>query len=335
MHQHSKIQKLNVGMIPFWNLVPFRQEMLRDRSLMIDIKQGTPTMVNKWLQEGEVHLAPCSSICLNQPGFEMALPLGIASDGFVRSVYLGLHADHLPLLERLQSRVEVLKSVFAELLSNTAFDARQISQRVVEALKDLPSLPLNECPALKFPNSSASSVALSKINYLIWFGYDAFKFMAPRNFARLSGEQKPIELLIGDDALARHNAYAKTIDLGQLWKDITGLPFVFAVWQSKGLCLNGWRRKILEIGELAEKRMRLEPSGYIPALPPTDDIGTPLPLIEYWREIKYRLGPEEFRGLLIFLCLARNLSDQALDNESAVKLLRWQEVCQTQNSIPF
>ncbi len=328
MNQHSKIQKLNVGMIPFWNLVPFRQEIMRARSLMIDIKLGVPTLVNKWLQEGDIHLAPCSSICLNQPGFEMALPLGIASDGYVRSVYFGLHNDHLPYVERLEKRVAILRELFKDLSANSDFDARQISQRILEAAKNLPSLPLNECPTIKFPNSSASSVALSKIYYLIWFGYDAFKFMASRNFAPLSGSQRPIELLIGDEALAKHSNYAKTIDFGQLWKDITGLPFVFAVWQSKGLCLNGWRRKVLEIGELAEKRMRLEPTGYIPALPPTDDQGNALPLIEYWKEIKYRLGPEEFRGLLVFLCLSRSISDQALDHETAVKLLRWQEVCQ-------
>jgi len=329
MNHDPKIQKLKVGMIPFWNLVPFKQELLRDRNLNIDMKLGNPTSINKWLQEGEIHLAPCSSICLNLPGYEMALPLGVASDGFVRSVYLGLQNEHLPYLELLTHRIPKIREIFnSATQSHLEFNARQLAQRVTEALKELPSIPLNECPSLKFPNSSASSIALSKILYTFWFGHDAFKFMCARNFAPLSGTQKPIELLIGDEALIHHKTYAKTIDLGQFWKDLTGLPFVFAVWQSKGLCLNGWRRKILEVGDLAEKRMRVEPTDYLPTLPALDANGNALPLIEYWREIKYRLGPEEFRGLLVFLCLARKLSEQALDNEIAVKLLRWQEACQ-------
>ncbi len=328
MNHDPKIQRLKIGMIPFWNLAPFRQELLRDRNLNIDMKVGSPTFVNKCLQDGEIHLAPSSSICLNYPGFEMALPLGIASDGFVRSVYVGLQAEHLPLLEILSARLPLLKNIFKSAQSGFDFNARYIAQHIKEAVQDMPTLPLNECPPLKFPNSSASSVMLSKILYFLWFGHDAYKFMSARNFAPLSGGQKAIELLIGDEALIRQNSYAKTIDLGQFWKDLSGLPFVFAVWQSKGLCLNGWRRKILEVGELAEKKMRVEPTDYLPVLPPLDDSGSPIPLIDYWKEIKYKLGPEEFRGLLVFLCLSRKLSEQALDHEIAVKLLRWQEACQ-------
>ena len=289
---------------------------------------GAPTLVNRWLQEGEVHLAPSSSICLNQPGSEIALPLGIACDGAVQSVHLGFHAEHLPYLEILQAKLPLIKELFQQVRVQSEFNSRQISQSIVDALKGLSGIPINECPTIRFSQSSASSVALTKIIYAFWFGYDAFKFMVARNFAPLSATQKPIELLIGDEALIRQKSFAKTIDLGQLWKDMSDLPFVFAVWQSKGLCLNGWRRKILEIGELAEKKMRITPSDYLPSLPPLDETGEPISLINYWQDIKYRLGPEEFKGLLIFLCLARKLSDQTLDHDSAVKLLRWQEACQ-------
>ncbi len=330
--QNSKIQILKVGMIPFWNLLPLRHELVRNRNLSVETKMGPPTMVNKWLQEGSIHLAPSSSICLNQPGFEMALPLGIASTGEVKSVYLGLQAEHLPYLELLQERIETLKVLFKEYQEGSDFNARKISQDIGNEIKKFASIPLNSCPSIKFSSSSASSVALTKILYVFWFGYDAFKFMASRNFAKLSSDQKPIELVIGDEALIRQNNFVKTLDLGQVWKDITDLPFVFAVWQSKGLCLNGWRRKILELGELAEKKMRVEPADYLPALQPTSDDGKTISLIDYWRTIRYRLGPEDFRGLLLFLCLARKFSDQPLDHEIAVKLSRWQEVSQNSHS---
>ena len=38
------------------------------------------------------------------------------------------------------------------------------------------------------------------------------------------------ELLIGDPALQARGRLPYTLDLGQAWKDLTGLPFVFAIW---------------------------------------------------------------------------------------------------------
>lgn len=37
-------------------------------------------------------------------------------------------------------------------------------------------------------------------------------------------------VVIGDKALAAHAKYGYVYDLGQLWKEMTGLPFVFARW---------------------------------------------------------------------------------------------------------
>jgi chorismate dehydratase len=41
---------------------------------------------------------------------------------------------------------------------------------------------------------------------------------------------KTLGLLIGDVALEAKHRFAYCLDLGQAWKDMTGLPFVFAVW---------------------------------------------------------------------------------------------------------
>lgn len=315
-------------MIPYWNLFPFRHELSFNRGLSIEMKLGHPTAVNKWLNEGTVHLAPSSSICLSLPGFEMSLPMGVTSDGAVKSVILGLHAEHLPLLDVLEERKRMIRDIFSQEQS-TAFDARQLSQLAWDAVKSLPPLPITECPSFLFPPSSASSVSLAKFVYNIWFGCDTYKFMAGRNFAKLYSDRKPIELLIGDEALIKKPRFAKTIDLGEFWKTLTGLPFVFSVWQSKGLCLNGWRKKILEVGELAEKKMHLNASTYLPTLDPRDEMGNSIPLADYWKGIKYKLGPDDLRGLLVFLCLARKISDRPLDHEIAVKLLRWQDLSQS------
>lgn len=327
MNQKAKIKTLKVGMIPFWNLVPFMKELDRQKDLSVEMKVGAPTKINKWLHEGDIHLAPCSSICLNQSPFEMALSLGVSSFGPVRSVYLAFDEHLLPYYELYKKQMQILNKI-CEKIEGKEFNARDLGQNLLDKIKSLPSVPFADCPGMKFSTMSASSVALSKIFYAVCFGYDAYKFMAKRNFVGLSEDKKPIELLIGDEALIRNQEFSEKVDLSEFWSELTGLPFVFAVWQSRGLCLNGWRRKILEIGELADQKMRIEPTDYLPAILPKDSNGQELPLIQYWKNIKYRLGPEEMRGLLVFLCLSRKLTEQPLDNDIAVKLMRWQNACQ-------
>lgn len=332
----TRIETLQVGMIPYWNLLPFKAELLRhtQKSGNFELKTGVPTQVNKWLLDNQIHLAPCSSICLSLPGFEMAVPMGVVSNGAVQSVYLGLHSEHAPLLEILQQRVTEFAEIFSQAKKVHAYDARQVAQFVWDAVKELPNQQISICPSLKTSKSSATSNMLTKIIYNIWFGAGSYDEMLKRKFTRVYNDQKPIELVIGDEALQRQNQFYKIIDLGQLWKDLTGLPFVFAVWQSRGVFINGWRRRILEVGEIAENRMRIEPTVYLPSMTPQDDQGKNISLPDYWKSIYYKLGPNEFRGLLIFLCLARKLQEKQNDNSVVVKILRWQELSQS-NSPQF
>ncbi len=53
---------------------------------------------------------------------------------------------------------------------------------------------------------------------------------------RLAGDEAPDAVLaIGDEALAlaAHPAYPYRLDLGEAWRDLTGLPFVFGVWLAR------------------------------------------------------------------------------------------------------
>jgi predicted solute-binding protein len=323
----TRIDNLQIGMIPYWNLLPFKYELVRQQKYgSFELKSGMPTQINKWLQDGQVHLAPCSSICLSFSGFEMAVPMGVSSNGAVQSVYLGLQIEHAPLLEILQQRLVEVAEIFLHSTQSQSFDARRVADLMWEAIGDLPNVDLSLCPSLKVTKASATSNMLTKIIYNIWFGATAFSEMSKRKFSRVYNDQRPIELVIGDEALGRQHQFYKVIDLGQLWKDLTGLPFVFAVWQSRGTFINGWRRKILEIGEKAENRMKIEPSVYYPSMLPSNEEGKMISLADYWKGINYKLGANEFRGLLIFLSLARKLQEQQNDNSVIVKILRWQEL---------
>src|SRR5690606_19495079 len=118
-----------------------------------------------------------------------------------------------------------------------------------------------------------------------------------------------LELLIGDEALIRRPSYAAVIDLSEAWLELTGLPFVFAVWQkSKGTLSPYWRECITEAAKLAQARMRVEPSVYLPDGEPGDILGHRIDLASYWKGISYHLGDAQMRGLLLFLCLARQLA---------------------------
>lgn len=326
MQQKSK--PLTLGMIPYWNLLPFISELNNDHGFRIDVKFGVPTKVNHWLQNKEVDIAPCSSLCLARPGYEMALPMGVSSHGPVDSVYLGFRQGHKGLLEFIKNRIALLKPIFAQARSRYDLSARLASSFIWREATQLKGVPLSESPAINFSSSSASSVALTKILYTLCFGEEAYQLMASRKFAPLHSEQAAVDLLIGNDALIHRPSYYKVVDLSAVWHELSSYPFVFAVWQSQGLCLNGWRKKLQMIGELAESKMRVEPSDYFPAIQPKDIAGNPISLADYWKKIHYKLGTREFKGLLLFLCLEKKCARQELDHEIAVKITRWQRLAE-------
>lgn len=117
-------------------------------------------------------------------------------------------------------------------------------------------------------------------------------------------------LWIGDVALRRPAGAAPyRYDLGAEWKDWTGLPFVFALWQTP---LGPTRD-----AELAELHARLRESldyfranaGTLAArhaealrLPP--DV-----LLDYWRQLRYELDEATLNGLSRFYEAARALSE--------------------------
>ncbi|NRA46651.1 MAG: hypothetical protein HRU09_17015 [Oligoflexales bacterium] len=334
MEESSKAKTLKLGWIPYWNLWPFKCELNRLNHGPLEVRSGVPSRVNSWLETGQVQLAPCSSICLiTKPELEMALPLGVASDGPVLSVYLGFYREHQELLEALKERRQSLRLLFQRARKTHPGSCRAQAKQLVHDSQQLASLPLAMVPGLKLSPDSASSAVLAKIMFNLWFGSEAYNLMVGRDVSQIVYTRRPLELLIGDEALQKRKQFHTVVDLGALWKEMTGLPFVYAVWQSKGACLNGWRRKILDVGKIAENRMSVEPSVYTPDRCPLDEQGKPIPLNDYWRSLYYGLGPRELKGLLAFLCLARSLKLVPLIDEAIGKILRWEDLS-ARDSLP-
>ena len=92
-------------------------------------------------------------------------------------------------------------------------------------------VPLKEIETIQLDYHSRTSVALLKIllkNH--WKISPRIVPMVPGESFEIHG--KTAALLIGDKALIQLSATQFVYDLGTAWKELTGLPFVFAAWVS-------------------------------------------------------------------------------------------------------
>lgn len=332
--EQQSLPPLTIGWIPYFNLRPLREELIRVGGNALSFKPGHPTEVNRMLMERQVALAPSSSVCLLKcSALELALPLGVASTGTVQSVYLGLSGDFAHLIDEIRQRIALVNEIFQYSQTQCGDNPRQMAKLIWQEVDELKPLATEFAPRLRLSAHSASSVVLSKIFYRMMFGKAAYDQQVANQFPSTSG-QGTLDLVIGDEALDRASAFKKTIDLGLFWKSITGLPFVYAVWQRSGKPIpQSWERVILAAAEIAEARMQVEPADYFPSDLPLNHAGQPLDLASYWRCIRYRLGPKDMQSLLLFLCLARPLIKITLDDDMIVRMRRWQEMSSPSLSI--
>lgn len=320
------VKPMRVGWIPYLNFRPMGQELRLGSLAGVELKTGHPAAINRLLAEGQIDIAPCSSVCMAFiPDYEMALPSGMVSRGKVMSVYLGLRHEHQMIYEFVADRILLLRSLWQSLYQ--AEDVRSSMDRFWEKIVGFPSAMILP-PQVKLTSASASSSVLTRLLYVMLFGqknyYEAVSH--ERIGEKPFGADTPVELLIGDEALEKRSMFPFILDLGQIWWDITRLPFVYATWQSKGSFQHPLKSRILKSSELADMRMKLEPAAYLPEMMPRDQLGKEMPLVEYWKNISYRIGPEEMKGLLAFICLAKKL--RSVDNADAIlrKIIRMQEL---------
>jgi predicted solute-binding protein len=325
---------LELGWIPYFNLLPLRLEI--ERSLGNDVKwlKGQPTQVNRWINEGRVSLAPCSSVCLlKNSQLDIAMPLGVTSQGPVASVYLSFHLEDMASWELIRQRHHMLREIFRLVQNKWESDSRRCADQIFKLADELPTVPLEVIPPIQLTPASATSAALLRVFYRLWFGESAYSarlapLMTPNQSASpFLADRRPCELLIGDEALAKRPLFRAVMDFGEMWRDLTDLPFVFAVWQANKRTMSPyWRQKLLEAAEIAQARMRVEPCHYLPERPFLDVQGRPVDLAAYWKLIYYRMTPMHFKGLSLFLALVRNLSPDQFDHQTIVNLTRWESM---------
>jgi cyclic dehypoxanthinyl futalosine synthase len=104
----------------------------------------------------------------------------------------------------------------------------------VESIRIVGDVPIEEAEEILLDASSRTSVILARlvVNELRRGREPRYCARPPREIMATVGG-KTLGLLIGDSALEIKGRYAYELDLGQAWKSMTGLPFVFAVWGAR------------------------------------------------------------------------------------------------------
>jgi chorismate dehydratase len=188
---------VRVGRIPYINCYPVYGAVDR-RIVALDgeVIDGVPTALNRAMAEGRLDVSVISAVEYARDAARyLLLPdLAISCDGPVRSVML-------------------------------------FSRRPAETL---------DASRVLVSRSSMTSVALLQLMFEhVWRSSPTFvpSDAEIADLARTNAEPHDARLIIGDAALMLTSGasalaadYPYVYDLGSVWKDWTGLPFVFAVW---------------------------------------------------------------------------------------------------------
>ena len=119
-----------------------------------------------------------------------------------------------------------------------------------------------------------------------------------------NGERPDAILAIGDEALnlRYHPEYTHRIDLGEAWRDVTGLPFIFGVWLVQR---KSWIRKENELGKAVDKLIEgknwgIENINQMCTMAAKNSCMTDEEMQSYFNGLVYDLGSQELEGMSVF-----------------------------------
>lgn len=264
----SEPQRPRVGHIQFLNCLPIYWGLMRSGALLdVDLRKDTPDHLNTALVAGDLDIGPISLV-----------------------EYLR-HADELLLLPDLAVGSD------GPVLSVNLVSTKPLAD--LDGTRDRVALG----------STSRTGVLLAQMLLAERYGVRPEFFSCPPDLSRMLAEASA-GVLIGDVALrALYEAPSRGLivtDLGQAWREWSGLPMVFAVWavrrdfaeahpgtvkdvheaflRSRDLCL-------AELDEVATAAARWEPF----------DAAT---LASYFRALDFSLGARQVEGLRAFAARA-------------------------------
>jgi chorismate dehydratase len=265
--------KLKIGKIPYANLFPIFYVLEKECDCAVyEFVEGVPSELNKMLRKGEIDVSPSSSIeYLKNPSlYQIIEGHSISSRGPIGSIFL-------------------------------------FSKKNIHGLNN---------STVHVSSQSETSVALLDIILKKFYGIQCRMHIS----ANPEDSEGEAFLLIGDDALKCRNALSSNsslithhssliYDLGEIWYEKTGLPFVFALWIARKKLFEGQgsgvkgRRELLNkfIKDLdTAKEIALKKLVEIAQHSPMKEFMSEDDIVSYWERIDYGLTPEHKRGLDLF-----------------------------------
>ncbi len=264
-------EKLKVGEIPYLNLFPLFTTLRRYfDNRNIEFINGHPSELNGMLRQNLLDLSPSSSI-------EYARNY--------RQYYL---VPDISVSSRKRVKSVILFSPF----------------RIEE----------NNDFSVSVTPDSETSVTLLKIIFQEFFGIRAGIITADARFNEATNKKTPY-LLIGDDAIRESiNKPSMKIpyqyDLGSIWRENTGLPFVFALWivngksyQMRKSMVKSFSRKLLDAKKISANLIRNRNEKMLTK----NDLPWGF-LNDYWTNLSYDLDLE-MKGLHKFFELSLKIGE--------------------------
>jgi chorismate dehydratase len=169
------------------------------------------------------------------------------------------------------------------------------SDGIVDTVCLYSDVPIEEIKSISLDYQSRTSVALLKILLK-----EYWQVKPELNNTELGFEDKikgkHAALVIGDRAFELNTKHQYSYDLSAIWKEMTGLPFVFAVWVSNEKLPKDFIvafNKALEIGLTdIDKAIALEGDNYSDCANPEDYLN---------HKISYLLDAKKQKGIALFL----------------------------------
>ena len=161
---------------------------------------------------------------------------------------------------------------------------------------------------------SATSINLLRVLLREYVGLEKVNDQVPEQPVENMINEKHPALLIGDRALRMAENLPSGMlcfDLGQLWYQYTGLPFIFALWMARKESLSQHPEELFHLEhQLSKSRERFfkeidsPPEGL-----DHESILSESQQIDYWKGIDYDLDDKHIQGLKLFieLCLKYEL----------------------------
>ncbi|HEX9024295.1 MAG TPA: menaquinone biosynthesis protein [Geobacteraceae bacterium] len=174
-------------------------------------------------------------------------------------------------------------------------------------------VPIEELDGCEIMLSAESATSVNLLRILMAKRFGCACRYAVSNVAPAEAlGSAPAMLLIGDAALRTSMAGTglRVYDLGTLWHEWTGLPFVFALWFCTRTAARERRQEVRKLAEelvLAKQYAEREREHIARVSPEAAWMGFER-LMAYWREnISYELGGGEQNGLRLFYRYAAEL----------------------------